>query len=66
MGSTKQGDHTLRKMLIHNAQTVQNWCGPRNNKSLAQGYLNYGFIQQILMKIYRRDPEYSEAAVVKQ
>ena len=32
MGISKRGDRTLRKMLIHGARTVLNWCGPKTDK----------------------------------
>ncbi|MES9852276.1 MAG: IS110 family transposase [Candidatus Thiodiazotropha sp. L084R] len=32
MGISKRGDRTLRKMLIHGARTVLNWCGPKMDK----------------------------------
>lgn len=32
MGITKRGDKTLRKMLIHGARTVLNWCGSKTDK----------------------------------
>ena len=31
-GITKRGNRTLRKMLIHGARTVLNWCGPKTDK----------------------------------
>jgi transposase len=32
MGISKRGDRTLRKMQIHGARTVLNWCGPKTDK----------------------------------
>ncbi|MEW8525578.1 MAG: IS110 family transposase [Candidatus Thiodiazotropha endolucinida] len=32
LGISKRGDRTLRKMLIHGARTVLNWCGPKTDK----------------------------------
>jgi transposase len=32
VGISKRGDRTLRKMLIHGARTVLNWCGPKTDK----------------------------------
>jgi transposase len=32
VGISKRGDRTLRKMLIHGARTVLNWCGPKDDK----------------------------------
>jgi transposase len=32
MGISKRGDRILRKMLIHGARTVLNWCGPKTDK----------------------------------
>ncbi|MCU7918899.1 MAG: IS110 family transposase [Candidatus Thiodiazotropha sp. (ex Epidulcina cf. delphinae)] len=31
-GISKRGDRTLRKLLIHGARTVLNWCGPKTDK----------------------------------
>jgi transposase len=32
LGISKRGDRTLRKMLIHGARTVLNWCGSKTDK----------------------------------
>jgi transposase len=32
MGISKRGDRTLRKLLIHGARAVLNWCGPKTDK----------------------------------
>jgi transposase len=31
-GITKRGDRTLRRLLIHGARTVLNWCESKNDK----------------------------------
>lgn len=32
LGISKRGDRTLRKMLIHGARTVLNWCGSKTDR----------------------------------
>jgi transposase len=32
LGISNRGDRTLRKMLIHGARTVLNWCGSKTDK----------------------------------